>query len=102
MCSYKSKPLRNLCLWTATFLVNKKIHIQEDPWKNGRNDVAHIERRGKKRTWTQTGIVKAYQLHDQRPNFELNMRKQRSHSDNRTHGAHGETFEANGTHFYFM
>lgn len=33
---------------------------------------------------SQTGIVKAYRLRDQRPNFELNMRKQRSHGGSRT------------------
>jgi len=33
---------------------------------------------------SQTGIVKAYRLRDQRLNFELNMRKQRSHGGSST------------------
>lgn len=45
------------------------------------------EEEGEGHELSQTGIVKAYRLRDQRPNFELNMRKQRLHGGSRT-GTH--------------
>jgi len=57
---------------------NRKI-----PRRTDGTNVVQKREKGEEHGLSQTGIVKAYQLRDQRPNFELNMRKQRLH-DNRT------------------